>query len=495
MKMKIASIFSLLFLFLSSGLAQPLGLDTTFQPAHAFEDYYLKTYTGSVQGAFEEPDGRIALCGYFRDSRYPKLAHGIRLNQNGSFDPTWNPPLGWGQTDRQIFYLSKAAGRYFFVRDHGISVIGLNGQIVISHFAIQDTFFCGGLFKPYFFPDGSFLTGMSGCNWQDTLGTWHKMNLARVDSSGWIDFSFDHNADDYVQTVDRYDSTRFLVFGRRVSAYDSIPVNKMFRIYEDGTLDTTFQLDADILHSGSPIYIQEDGKVILGRDVMYLSSRSDSAAIILRLNQDGSIDTSFNIQFNTLAVGAEVSVINSACPTTDGGLLIGGQFEQYDGYPRGNLVKTDADGFIDTRYLNGAGVDSTKDHWGFPETVFNILPGQNDTYYVMGDFLMFDGQPVKPIIRLLGLSHTVGVEEEVRPQVVRVFPNPASDEVTFAWEDLSGFDAAVIRLFDLQGRLLAEQNWLAGVQEYTIQLPEYSGTVLYEVERGEVVVRGKLVVQ
>ena len=113
----------------------------------------------------------------------------------------------------------------------------------------------------------------------------------------------------------------------------------------------------------------------------------------------------------------------------------------------------------------------------------------------MGQFLQFDGQPVKPIIRLLGLSHTVGVEEELKPKQLKVYPNPASDEVTFAWEDLSGFDAAVIRLFDLQGRLLAEQNWPAGVQEYTIQLPEYSGTVLYEVERGGVVERGKLVVR
>ncbi len=77
---------------------------------------------------------------------------------------------------------------------------------------------------------------------------------------------------------------------------------------------------------------------------------------------------------------------------------------------------------------------------------------------------------------------------------LKVYPNPASDEVTFAWDELSGFDAAVIRLFDLQGRLLAEQNWPTGVQEYTIQLPEYSGTVLYEVERGGVVERGKLVV-
>jgi len=42
--------------------------------------------------------------------------------------------------------------------------------------------------------------------------------------------------------------------------------------------------------------------------------------------------------------------------------------------------------------------------------------------------------------------------------------------------------------------LLAEQNWPPGIQEYTFSLPEYSGTIVYEVESGEVVERGKLVV-
>jgi len=82
--------------------------------------------------------------------------------------------------------------------------------------------------------------------------------------------------------------------------------------------------------------------------------------------------------------------------------------------------------------LNGAGVDSTNDFWGLPERVISVTQGQNDTYYVTGTFNTFDGQPVKPIIRLLGLSHTVGLVEEVVSRRLKVFLNPTSAKIPLA---------------------------------------------------------------
>ncbi|MEZ4829113.1 MAG: hypothetical protein R3C61_22940 [Bacteroidia bacterium] len=55
-------------------------------------------------------------------------------------------------------------------------------------------------------------------------------------------------------------------------------------------------------------------------------------------------------------------------------------------------MKTDANGFIDLRYFNGEGIDSLKNWLNYPASVRNIIPAQNDKYYVMGHFLKYDGQ-------------------------------------------------------------------------------------------------------
>lgn len=489
-RISISLTFSILAI---TGYSQLL-LDTTFQPTYAFYNDIFEKNTGIILGAQEEDDGRLVVYGDFKNNISSNLAHGIRLDNKGKLDPTWMPPHSYGQRVNGFTFMMTLNSNYYFGSDENIGVLDSGGNILMDMTGIpRDPFFCGGLGNPYFFNDGSFLCGMSNCYYSDSLGNSKVFNFARVDSSGWVDVSFDHNTDDVVETVDRYDSARFMVYGRWVSLYDSIPTHQMFRIYEDGTHDTTFQLDPLIEFSGRPLHIQEDGKIIVGRAHMHLAGRSDTT-ILLRLHQNGSIDSSFNTQSATPIRNFGRSGVYAVCPTTDGGYLIGGKFEKYDAYLRGNIVKTDADGFVDTQYFTGAGIDSTNDHWGAPERVTSIIPGQNDTYYVMGDFLMFDGQPVKPIIRLLGLSHTVGLEEEVEANTLKVYPNPAIDEVTFTWEELSGFDAAVVRLYDLQGQLLAEQAWPPGIQEYTFSLPEYTGAIVYEVTSGEMVERGKLVV-
>jgi hypothetical protein len=89
----------------------------------------------------------------------------------------------------------------------------------------------------------------------------------------------------------------------------------------------------------------------------------------------------------------------------------------------------------------------------------------------------------------------VGVEEELKPRLVKVYPNPASEEVTVEWGELPGLDPVTIRLYDVQGRLLGEYAPPVVATAYTIRLPEMSGTLVYEVERGGVVERGKLVVR
>ncbi|MEZ4827549.1 MAG: T9SS type A sorting domain-containing protein [Bacteroidia bacterium] len=217
------------------------------------------------------------------------------------------------------------------------------------------------------------------------------------------------------------------------------------------------------------------------------------------MNSDGSLDYTFN-NFNAADYFNPiwgVNSVNTVCPTTDGGLLIGGSFTTYQGHSRNCIVKTDANGFIDLQYFNGEGIDSSKNRWNTPPGITKILPAQNDKYYVMGHFLKYDGQVVRPLIRILGLSHTVGVETVPPPQV-RVYPNPAAGDVRVEWELPPGSRNAEIRVRDIQGREVARQtvvtqegHWLWDTRE----MPD--GIYLYELrtEAQEVLAQGKIVVK
>ncbi len=488
------------------GISQPFTLDTTFVPDY---DFYRNFYpsssseivTGNPVNIIVEENGKVVAYGAIKDTRAWVSDNVIRFNSDGSIDPDWNFSI---QVEKGFYIGHKLLNRYFFGNRGGVIETDLSGNILTpgpwwnpDNWAPRDSGYSGGAYSPaYFFDDGSFIVSASGSGFPNSTNPVRWPEIIKVDSTGFVDTSFNHSLFYGLSDIVEYDSTRLLLYGPWVSSYDGIAVNSTFRIYKDGTIDTTFKLDPRFELAGRPILVQDDGKILVGARLMTLTNRSDTLALI-RLHQDGEIDSTFEIIPSKKPLSNSLyTSFTFSCTTSDGGLLLGGYFDEYQGVPRHNIVKTDQDGVIDLRYFNGSGIDSTIGTW-YPAMVGGIVPGQNDTYYVMGNFLMFDGQPVRSLIRLLGLSHTVGIGEEVEAEakLVKAYPNPATDEVTFAWGQISGFGEVEVRLFDLQGRLLAEENWPPGIQEYTFSLPEYTGTIVYEVERSGLVERGKLVVR
>ncbi|MEZ4773445.1 MAG: T9SS type A sorting domain-containing protein [Bacteroidia bacterium] len=380
---------------------------------------------------------------------------------------------------------------HFAVDNIGILRGTSSGYFVDGASMPLDTNFSISTHIPYLFPDGSMLVGGTGGKYPSANNFQRRLYFMRIRPDGYVDSSFHHNTNFDVEKTMRYDATRLLLYGGWMTHYDSVPVNKICRIDTEGNLDTTFY--SGIFFSGGPQpkYIQPDGKIIVGERFM-IHNHPDTLGLI-RLNPDGSLDSTFN-NFNSIHGQSSVTTV---CPTTDGGFLIGGFFTSYQGYPRNRIVKTDANGFIDLRYFNGEGIDSSKNWVNYPASVRNIIPAQNDKYYVMGHFLKYDGQVVRPLIRILGLSHTVGVEAATPPQV-RVYPNPAAGDVRMEWELPPGSRNAEIRVRDIQGREVARQTvstqegqWLWDTRE----MPD--GIYLYELrtEAKEVLAQGKIVVK
>jgi uncharacterized delta-60 repeat protein len=124
------------------------------------------------------------------------------------------------------------------------------------------------------------------------------------------------------------------------------------RLNPNGTKDTSFTSNA--LNNTSGIYnfsILPDGKLMVGG---YLElTGSNQRTSLIRLNPDGQLDTTFKISPSSFI--NPYPIIFSTCIQPDGKLIAVGQFTQYFGRSASGIVRLNTDGTIDTTFITGAG--------------------------------------------------------------------------------------------------------------------------------------------
>lgn len=73
--------------------------------------------------------------------------------------------------------------------------------------------------------------------------------------------------------------------------FDSIPRRKIARMHSNGSLDTTFKIGDGFNTNVNCVALQSDGKILVGG--AFTSYNSSPCKQIVRLNQNGSLDTTF----------------------------------------------------------------------------------------------------------------------------------------------------------------------------------------------------------
>ena len=117
---------------------------------------------------------------------------------------------------------------------------------------------------------------------------------------------------------------------------------------------TCFNIGAGFNFDGESIKQQADGKLVIGG--YFTTYQGVSANYIVRLNTDFSIDDTFD--YGTGFNGE----VNAVAIQSDGKILCGGNFTQYKGTSRNRLVRLNTDGSLDTTFSIGTGFSSTV--WG-----------------------------------------------------------------------------------------------------------------------------------
>ncbi|HLT53276.1 MAG TPA: T9SS type A sorting domain-containing protein [Flavobacteriaceae bacterium] len=161
------------------------------------------------------------------------------------------------------------------------------------------------------------------------------------------------------------------------------------RINPDGSYDASFEVSNKIKapSSSTPeIYsmaLQPDGKIVMtGTFNLY---ESTSRIRIMRLNSDGSLDTSFN-------PGTSANfTIKKVVMQNDGKFLIGGSFTSYNGNSINRIARLNPDGSFDATFLVGT---------GFNSNVNDILIQDDGKIIIVGDFTQFNGNSHVGAVRL-----------------------------------------------------------------------------------------------
>jgi uncharacterized delta-60 repeat protein len=270
-------------------------------------------------------------------------------------------------------------------------------------------------------------------------------NVVRLNSYGTVDTSFAGSANGTIQSLVSQTDNRVLVGGQFTSV-DGTFLNYIARLMTDGTLDSSFDVGAG---ANGPVYslvetfIGGVRKIYAGGAFSLMNSVNSQG--IARLNNNGTVDGAFNVgagvdgtvyaiaayptnsayagdvviggsfaHYNGVAVNGIVrlqsngsmdvgfnpgtaasnGVVNAIAIQSDGGVLVGGAFTNFDGLAATNITRLNGDGSTDTNFITNIAP-------GANSTVDSIVLQPDNRILVMGQFTQFGSLARNGVTRLL----------------------------------------------------------------------------------------------
>ena len=208
--------------------------------------------------------------------------------------------------------------------------------------------------------------------------------LVRLNSNGTFDSSFEVGSgiNYYVRRVAIQPDGKIIAVGD-FQSYNGIARSCIVRINSDGSIDSTFNIGTGANQRINDVIIQPDGKIIIvGEFTQY---NGTLRRYIARLNSNGSLDTSYDV-----GTGA-FNIIWDAELLPDNKLLIVGKFQSYNGIARNRVARINTDGSLDTTFSVGTGANSD---------VMYVISDSDNKIYIGGSFTSFNSSTRNKFARL-----------------------------------------------------------------------------------------------
>ena len=183
-----------------------------------------------------------------------------------------------------------------------------------------------------------------------------------------------------IREVKVLDNGKIIIAGN-FNQIGNTTISAVARLNADGSLDSSFNLNFPPFVSIRTLEVQPDGKIIVAGQYYTIYE------IFRRYLPNGSIDTSFN--------GDESYYIYDIKYQDNGKIMIAGPFSEYSGITRHNVARLNNDGTLDTSF----------DSYNLPQngttyTIFNILVLDDGNYILSGSFNTYDGLPSKYLAKI-----------------------------------------------------------------------------------------------
>ena len=321
-----------------------VGRNPTTLPDYPDLSFKIGTgFNNTVYSFGIQSDGKILVGGAFTTYNGTTSNYIIRLNTDGSKDTSFNIGTGF---NNDVFNVKPQSDGKILVGGNFTSYSGItsNGIIRLNTDGSKDTSFNIG-------------TGFSG----RTIGSSYLLSVRDIE----------------IQSDGK------ILVGGIFGLYSGVTSNGIIRLNTDGSIDSSFNIGTGFDRQVFTLKYQSDGKILVGG--AFLSYSGITSNRIIRLNTDGSVDSSFNI-----GTGFNLGTISGINTQTDGKIMVCGFFTAYNGVQAICLVRLNIDGSRDFSFIDGA----------FSSNLYQVVIDNKGKIIVTGNFTSYSGVTSNYIIRL-----------------------------------------------------------------------------------------------
>lgn len=356
-----------------------------------------KGFDGGIHYLYETPDGKIMVTGDFHSYNGYTRYKMVRIFPNGDIDESFEVRADVFTHDNYFIrdvkfqpdgkILVASEGKFFSSQTGGTilggSLIRLNSDGTLdTSFANPESgnYGLGGTCHSIIVEDdGKIIAGgaLTSFNGQTVE------KIIRFNSDGTLDTTIDYEVPfTYIHLVQKTSDNKLLVSGSN----GSLNSRTISRLNSNGQIDDTFQVDASLVVTS--FRVLESGKILVTTDI-------PAGHLLTLLNADGSTDTSFNFTgYNIINVAYQ----NALDFQSNGKIIKSVPAHINSAF----MQRYNADGTLDTNFSVGTGFTYGVGNFSQFNTsrVTSILTLEDGRILVGGNYRLFNDIPERSLIRL-----------------------------------------------------------------------------------------------
>ncbi len=344
----------------------------------------------SIKSMALQTNGQIIIAGNFNGYNNISRNSIARISSDGVIDASFTSPISSGSAT--VFALNVRGDGKIWVGGStintttnsnftGVVLLNTNGSVDASFAPTTGVGSSTVINAILPVSNSKLLIGGSFSSFNGTA----RAGIALINETGTLDFSFDMGyLSGQIFSIAKTDLGSFIYSGNFNNAQTG-GNNSVEKLTSSYIIDKTFNLMTGSNSTVKTFAFQLDKKIIIGGQFNTYNGVSSNR--LARITADGEIDTTYKP-----GTGAN-SDVNTIVVQADNKIIAAGDFTNFNGTITGRIVRTDALGNIDAAFTtnNGTGTNGT----------INVIALQADGKILLGgNFTLFNGNAANYIARL-----------------------------------------------------------------------------------------------